>query len=282
MNEFTINHEEHKNSSVCIITARGGSKRIPKKNIRDFCGKPVIAYSIEAAAGSGCFDEVMVSTDSEEIAEISKSYGAKIPFMRSLKTSSDYAVTADVLGEVLERYKKDGRIFDIFACIYPTAPFITSTELIDAMKKMMDRDVDSVVPVVSYSFPPQRGFAERNGFLKYVHPEYEKTRSQDLEEIYHDAGQYYFCRTGQFLKYRTIILPHTAAVVKSELLVQDIDTEEDWKLAEMKYMLWQDKLLKSNTGGYYSRYNFTLKFALIRIVRSFAAAEACPDKRWAA
>ncbi len=230
-------------SNIAIITARGGSKRIPKKNIREFCGKPVIAYSIEAAIASQVFDSVMVSTDSKEISDIALSYGAEVPFMRSPETSNDYATTADVLREVLMRYKESGKSFEIFACLYPTAPFITAEELQDAMVKLKTENADTVLPVVAYSFPPQRGFIEANGYLRWMYPEHECTRSQDLEKIYHDAGQYYICRTESFLKKGTLIMPKTAPVIKEEMMVQDIDTEEDWKLAEMKYRILRDRTL---------------------------------------
>lgn len=233
-----------KNKNIAIITARGGSKRIPNKNIRGFCGKPMIAYSIEAAIKSRVFDIVMVSTDSKEIADIAVSYGAEVPFMRSQETSNDYATTADVLGEVLECYKGIGKQFDIFACLYPTAPFVTAEELQEAMKMMNEKNADTIMPVIPYSFPPQRGFVEREGYLCYIHPEHERTRSQDLEKVYHDAGQYYICRVQRFLQNGTLVMPHTVPVIKDEMSVQDIDTEEDWKMAEMKYMIRQGKLME--------------------------------------
>lgn len=233
-----------KHATIAIITARGGSKRIPNKNIREFCGRPMIAYSIEAAVKSCVFNVVMVSTDSRKIADIAASYGAEVPFMRSQETSNDYATTADVLGEVLECYGEIGKQFDIFACLYPTAPFITAQELREAMDILNEKKADTVMPVIPYSFPPQRGFVERQGYLCYLHPENERTRSQDLEKIYHDAGQYYICRVERFLQNKTLVMPHTIPVIKDEMLVQDIDTEEDWKMAEMKYMLWQGRSIE--------------------------------------
>ena len=141
-------------SSVAIITARGGSKRIPRKNIKEFCGKPIIAYSIEAALKAELFDEVMVSTDDAEIAEVARKYGAQVPFMRSAKNSDDYATTADVLSEVLEIYEQQGKFFDIMCCIYPTAPFVTSEKLQKAYEAFLEYGRETVVPVVSFSFPP--------------------------------------------------------------------------------------------------------------------------------
>ncbi len=222
-------------SSIAIITARGGSKRIPKKNIRDFCGKPIIAYSIEAALQSAMFDEVMVSTDSREIAAVAERYGAAVPFFRSAETSNDYAVTADVLKEVLQSYQKQGREFDALCCIYPTAPFVTADKLQSAMETLARTSADSVMPVVAFSFPPQRGLLVRDGKLCYLHPEHEKTRSQDLEPIYHDCGQFYAAKTKAFLRYGTLVTPNTAPLVMPEQEVQDIDNLSDWELAEIKY-----------------------------------------------
>lgn len=220
-------------SSIAIITARGGSKRIPKKNIKDFCGKPIIAYSIEAAIESGVFDEVMVSTDSEEIASISEKYGAKIPFLRSEKTSNDYATTADVIEEVLNCYADKGVRFDSFACIYPTAPFITAEKIAEASSLL--EGADAVISVVKFSFPPQRGFVIREGTVSYMYPEYELSRSQDLEPIYHDCGQFYFCMCDKFSEKHSLILPNTKPYVMPEEEVQDIDTMSDWEIAEAKF-----------------------------------------------
>lgn len=221
-------------SSICIITARGGSKRIPKKNIKEFCGKPIIAYSIEAALASKLFDEVMVSTDSEEIAAVARHYGAKVPFMRSAKNSDDFATTADVLQEVISAYEKRGQKFDTMCCIYPTAPFVTADKLRAAYKKLTESDADLVQPVVAFSFPPQRAFVIRDGQLTYRYPECAPMRSQDLENWYHDAGQFYFYRVEAFVNKGTLkIIPFELP----ETEVQDIDNLTDWELAEMKYRL---------------------------------------------
>jgi len=225
-------------SAIAIITARGGSKRIPKKNIRDFCGKPIIAYSIQAALESGIFDEVMVSTDSEEIAEIARMYGAAVPFLRSEKTSDDYATTKDVLLEVLEQYEKTGNRFDEMCCIYPTAPFVTAEKLTHAIMLLRENEnADQVMPVVSFSFPPQRcNVINEMGYVEYRFPEYRLSRSQDLEPWYHDVGQFYCYNIEHFLAQDGLcknILP----LEISELEVQDIDNEVDWQLAELKYTL---------------------------------------------
>lgn len=222
-------------SSVAIITARGGSKRIPKKNIREFCGKPIIAYSIEAALRSKCFDEVMVSTDSVEIKEIAEQYGASVPFMRSLETSSDFATTANVIEEVLDEYEKKGQLFDYFACVYPTAPFITAEKICDAMSKFDEASADALISVVKFGYPPQRGFIIKEGKVKYQYPQYERTRSQDLEPIYHDCGQIYICKSDEFKKQSSLILKNTIPYIIKAEEVQDIDTESDWIIAEAKY-----------------------------------------------
>ena len=228
-------------SKVCIITARGGSKRIPGKNIKDFLGKPIIAYSIEAAIGSGVFDEVMVSTDSDEIAEIAEKYGAVVPFRRSSENANDFAVTRDVCKEVIESYRAIGKDFDIFACVYPTAPFLTSKKLKEAVETLERSDANSLVPVVQFSFPPQRGVVIRDGLMEFAHPEYAQTRSQDLETVYHDCGQFYVERTEAFLKEFTLVTSRTVPFVLPEEEVQDIDNYSDWAIAEMKYKLFMEK-----------------------------------------
>lgn len=221
--------------NIAVITARGGSKRIPKKNIKDFLGKPIIAYSIEAALKCGLFDEVMVSTDDDEIADISLSYGAKVPFRRSAKTSDDYATTSDVLKEVINEYDKRGRNFDWLCCIYPTAPFVTSGLLIDCMDEIKSKNADALTPVVKFSFPPQRAFVlDENGCLLYKWPENASRRSQDLEPFYHDAGQFYFMKAESFLNTGKKFTPPIAYIL-DELYVQDIDNVEDWEIAEFKY-----------------------------------------------
>ena len=226
---------------IAIITARGGSKRIPKKNIKDFCGKPIIAYSIEAAISSELFDEVMVSTDSEEIAGIAKKYGASVPFMRSAETSNDYATTNDVLIEVFNEYKKRGQEFDIAVCIYPTAPFVTADKLKRAIDMVEKDGADAVTPVVQFSFPPQRAFIIRDNALEYQYPENASVRSQDLEAVYHDCGQFYVMRPYNIL--HDVESTMTMPLIMKESEVQDIDTIEDWKIAEIKYKLMINSML---------------------------------------
>ena len=220
--------------SIAIITARGGSKRIPRKNVKLFCGKPIITYSIEAALQSGLFEEVMVPTEDEEIARIAREAGAQVPFMRSSESAGDYASTDDVLLEVLAAYKERGREFDSFCCLYPTAPFVTAEKLKTAMGLL--EKADSVMPVVPFSFPPQRCMVlNEEGELRMKWPEHARTRSQDLEPYYHDCGQFYCCRTAPFLEYKTTDLPHMVPMVMSELEVQDIANPDDWEIAELKY-----------------------------------------------
>lgn len=232
-----------KEKNITIIPARGGSKRIPRKNIKDFLGKPIIAYSIEAALQSKLFEEVMVSTDDEEIAEVSKKYGAKIPFMRSKKNADDFATTADVLIEVLTEYKKRNREFENMCCIYPTAPFVTAKKLIDSFKLMIEKGADSVIPVVKFSYPIQRAFRINDqNLLEYIWPENINKRSQDLEPAYHDAGQFYWYRVDSFLSKKSLKELVKIPFILKEKEVQDIDNEEDWKLAEMKFKLAKIKI----------------------------------------
>lgn len=222
---------------IAIITARGGSKRIPRKNIKNFCGKPIIAYSIETALTSNIFDEVMVSTDDVEIAEIAQGYGAKVPFYRSEEMSDDMALTAPVLIEVLNEYEKMGHVFEYCTCIYPTAPFITSTKLHQAMDLLINSGADSVLPVVKFSYPPQRGLVIRDNKAQMFYPEYYIARSQDLEPLYHDCGQFYCLKSSTLKKEISLFCGITIPIITSELEMQDIDNEEDWKIAEMKYQL---------------------------------------------
>lgn len=224
---------------IAIITARGGSKRIPGKNIKEFCGKPILAYSIEAAVNAGIFDTVMVSTDSEAIAETARRFGAKVPFLRSEQTSGDFATTNDVLSEVLEEYEKRGEYFDLGCCIYPTAPFVTAKKLVCAVEQLENSTADTLIPVTSFSYPPQRAMVVRDGRLEFLHPEYLDSRSQDLEPQYHDVGQFYVFRTAAFGRNRRLMTGDILPLVISELEVQDIDNETDWKIAEMKYRLME-------------------------------------------
>lgn len=220
---------------IAIITARGGSKRIPRKNIREFCGKPILAYSIEAAIESKLFDTVMVSTDDGEIAQIARSYGAEVPFYRSESTAGDYATTNDVLLEVLEEYEKRGEHYELGCCIYPTAPFVTADKLRDAMERLENSGADTLIPVVAFSYPPQRAMIVKEGRLVFEYPQYLDSRSQDLEPHYHDVGQFYLFYTEAFKRNRKLMTGDILPYVVSELEVQDIDNLTDWEIAEIKY-----------------------------------------------
>lgn len=226
-----------KTKTIAIITARGGSKRIPHKNIKPFLGRPVIAYSIEAARSAGCFDRVMVSTDDEAIAQIALECGAEVPFKRSAETAGDYASTSDVIREVLSSYQKIGEEFQEACCIYPTAPFITGERLAESMKLLREKGADSVFPVVRFSFPPQRSIVIQEQKAVFRWPEHMLARSQDLEPFYHDCGQFYCLNVEAFRQQGTLVMRQTYPVILDEMEVQDIDTETDWKLAELKYRL---------------------------------------------
>lgn len=228
-------------NAVAIITARGGSKRIPRKNVKEFLGKPILLYSIEAALNSGIFEEVMVSTEDEEIAELARKAGAVVPFMRGDENANDFATTTDVLLEVIGEYEKRGKCFEFGCCIYPTAPFVTAGKLKEGMEKLAASDADTLMPVVPFSFPPQRGLVIREEKLQFVQPEHALTRSQDLEHWYHDVGQFYCFRTENFKKNKILTMGNVLPYVVSELEVQDIDTISDWKIAEMKYEAMVEK-----------------------------------------
>jgi len=228
-------------NSLAIIPARGGSKRIPGKNIKDFLGKPIIAYSIEAALESGLFDVVIVSTDNTEIAKIAKKYGAEVPFLRSNENADDYATIADVVIEVLDAYKDKEMEFDKFCCILPTAPFVNAEKLKIGLDELISKKLDSVFPVIPFSYPIQRSLEFVGDNISMVWDKYLTTRSQDLPSRFHDAGQYYWIRTLTFLREQTLFLKNSGAIVISEIEAQDIDTETDWKLAELKYQLMVEK-----------------------------------------
>lgn len=228
-------------NAVAIITARGGSKRIPRKNVKEFLGKPILLYSIEAALNSGMFKEVMVSTEDEEIAELARKAGAVVPFMRGSENANDFATTTDVLLEVVEEYEKRGKHFEYGCCIYPTAPFVTAEKLREGMERLAASDADTLMPVVPFSFPPQRGMVIREDKLQFIQPEHALTRSQDLEHWYHDVGQFYCFRTENFKRNKILTVGNVLPLVVSELEVQDIDTISDWKIAEMKYEAMVEK-----------------------------------------
>ncbi len=228
-------------SNVAIIPARGGSKRIYRKNIKDFFGKPIISYSINAAIRSGLFDEIMVSTEDEEIAKIAEFHGAKVPFFRSIENASDFATTSDVLIEVINEYKKQKIFFTNACCIYPTAPFVTEELLSKAYSQLLNENLNSVVPIVQFSCPIQRAFRLNKNKIEMIEKKYINSRTQDLIPTYHDAGQFYFFNIENFILTKSLWTKNTGYVEIKETEIQDIDNEIDWSLAELKY-----ELLKKN------------------------------------
>ncbi len=225
--------------NLCIIPARGGSKRIPKKNIKYFLGKPIIAYSIEAAINSDLFDEVMVSTDDFEIATIAKKYGAAVPFLRSDETANDFATTFDVIQEVVKEYELLSKTFEFTCCIYACAPFVTANTLNMSLDLLLESKFDSVFPIMPFGFPIQRALKQERKKVSFFYPEFSLFRSQDLEKSYHDAGQFYWMNTAECIKKKQILTDNSGSIILSELEGQDIDNEVDWKLAELKYELLQ-------------------------------------------
>lgn len=221
--------------NLAIIPARGGSKRIPRKNIKDFLGKPIIAYSIEAALKSGLFEEVMVSTDDEEIAEIAIQYGAKVPFIRSNDTANDTATLSDVIEEVKKMYLKNDIYFDNICCILPTAPLLKIKTLKKGLDILIETGADSVGPLIRFSYPIQRAVKLIDGKSIMAYPEYRKTRTQDLESMYHDAAQFYW------LKFETAMIGDKKYGFEiPSFEAQDIDNMEDWDLAVYKYKNTKD------------------------------------------
>ncbi|MDR2968277.1 MAG: pseudaminic acid cytidylyltransferase, partial [Tannerellaceae bacterium] len=224
--------------NIAIIPARGGSKRIPRKNVKPFLGKPVIAYSIQSALRSSLFEEVMVSTDDPEIATIAEQYGATVPFMRSAANADDHATLADVLLEVVRKYEEKNVEPENICCILPTAPLIGEKEIRQAFQRFLEGGYDSVCPVVAFSYPILRSLdVDEKGLLKMNWPEYLSTRSQDLRPAYHDTGTFYWVKKEALRKEGKLLTANCSAFIMNELQVQDIDTETDWALAELKYKL---------------------------------------------
>lgn len=225
-------------NNLAIIPARGGSKRIPHKNIQPFLGKPIIAYSIEAALQSGLFQEVMVSTDCPETARIAQSYGATVPFMRSDEAANDFAPLSDVLVEVVEAYARQQRHFEKLCCLLPTAPLTSADTIRRAYDLLEEGHFNSVCPVVPFSYPILRSLnMDDDGLLTMNWPEHRLTRSQDLKPAYHDSGTLYWIRTYSLMHDKKLFSDYGSALVMDEMQVQDIDTPSDWALAELKYRL---------------------------------------------
>lgn len=224
-------------SNLAIIPARGGSKRIPRKNIKDFLGRPILSYSIKTALQSRLFDEVMVSTDDYEIAEVAKKFGAQVPFIRSEENSTDFAATVNVIIEVLAKYKAVlNKEFKFVCCIYPAAPLIEPQDLITGYNLLCEGKFHSLFPVVPFSYPIWRGLEREDGGLtNMLWPENLNTRTQDLKKVYHDAGQWYWLNA--LMVDKGVFSSNAGTIIMSELDVQDIDNVEDWKMAELKYKM---------------------------------------------
>lgn len=229
--------------NICVIPARSGSKRIPKKNIKNFCGKPIIAYSIEAAINCKLFDRIIVSTDSDEIAKIGNKYGAETPFIRPEKLSDDFTHTHEVIGHTVSYLEKNGYNIDYACCIYPTAPFIQVSDLLQGLDLIKSEKWDLILAATNYSYPIFRSFEYlSNGGLKMIFPKYFNSRSQDLPKVYHDTGQFYWAKpkiwksksSGFNIKNSIVEIPNFRA--------QDIDTVDDWQKAEVMFKILNKKL----------------------------------------
>ena len=225
---------------IAVIPARGGSKRIPRKNIKEFCGKPMIAYSIEAALQSGCFDKVIVSTDDTEIVEVARRYGAEVPFIRPAELSNDYTGTIPVIRHAIEWFMQQGVDPQLVCCLYATAPFVTPKYLQQGLQQMIGQDADYAFTVTSYAFPIQRAIkiSPRLGVEMFDSNKFN-TRSQDLEEAWHDAGQFYWGKAEAWLSEKIIFGPASTPVILPRHQVQDIDTFEDWDRAEWLFKAMQ-------------------------------------------
>lgn len=229
---------------IAIIPARGGSKRIPRKNIKKFCGRPIIEYSIEVALASGLFDLVLVSTDDEEIRKIAVEAGAKVPFLRSAENSGDIANTAGVIKEVLLELARMGQEFEQGCCIYPTAPFVTTDKLSESIRLLTEKECATVVPVVPYSFPVQRSLEIEQGYVKIISKSCYGLRSQDLKVRYHDCGQFYTFNVSCFCKLGELVTNDTVPMIMKAMEVQDIDNYSDWEIAELKYQIMKRRIEK--------------------------------------
>lgn len=228
---------------LAIIPARGGSKRIPRKNIKSFCGKPMIARSIEAALQSGCFDRVIVSTDDAEIAEVARQHGAEVPFIRPAELADDHTATIPVIRHAIEWFIARGESPRHVCCVYATAPFVSGEDIGQGLKMLIENDCAYAFSVTSYAFPIQRAIRiTHEGRVEMFSPEYFATRSQDLEEAYHDAGQFYWGQAGAWLEGKPLFGLHSVPIVLPRHRVQDIDTPEDWARAE-----WLFKAMQAQT-----------------------------------
>lgn len=232
-------------TTVAIIPARGGSKRIPRKNIKEFCGKPMIAWSIEAALESECFDRVVVSTDDPEIAEVVTQFGAEAPFMRPARLSDDYTGTIPVIRHAVEWLSENGSPVSEACCLYATAPFVSVEDLKRGQRMLRSEACSYVFSVTSYAFPIQRAIRiTSKGRVAMFHPEHFSTRSQDLEEAWHDAGQFYWGNAEAWLTSSAIFTEAAIPIKLPRHRVQDIDTPEDWARAE-----WMFRVISESKGN---------------------------------
>ena len=227
---------------IAVIPARGGSKRIPRKNLRAFAGKPMIAYSIQAAIASNCFDDILVSTDDREIAELSRSLGASVPFDRPADLADDYATTTQVIAHAVQWLTADRGDPEAVCCIYATAPFIDAADIVTGAKVLLEGRWDFAFSAVPFSYPIQRGFQlDVDGRVAMIFPEHFKTRSQDLPKVWHDAGQFYWGTANAWLSGKPLFSDTSTVVPLPEWRVQDIDTPDDWVQAELRYRLLQER-----------------------------------------
>ena len=223
---------------LAVIPARGGSKRIPRKNIRDFCGKPMIAWSIIAAQESGCFDQIIVSTDDDEIADLAKECGATVPFIRPKELADNHTSTVPVIAHAVQWFIDNGRQPKEVCCLYATAPFVTPNDLIRGLEVLQNSNAAFVLPVTSYAFPIQRAvFLRDDDRVEMFYPEHSQTRSQDLQEAYHDVGQFYWGHASSWLAGLPVIGPDSAPIILPRYRIQDIDTPEDWARAEQLFQI---------------------------------------------
>lgn len=232
---------------IAVIPARGGSKRIPRKNIKQFVGKPIIAYSIEAARKAACFDRIIVSTDDAEIAEVARSFGAEIPFIRPSSLADDYTGTNTVVKHAIDWFKKSGEAVRYACCIYATAPFVQPQMIAEGFHKLYNSRKSFAFSVTSYPFPIQRAVRiNSEGYVEALYPEHILSRSQDLEEAYHDAAQFYWGTAEAFLNDITLFSPESIPIILPRYFVQDIDTVEDWLRAEYMFKVLE---LAKEIGG---------------------------------
>ena len=226
---------------IAVIPARGGSKRIPRKNVKEFCGKPMIAYSIEAALKSSVFDRVVVSSDDAEIMEVARSYGAETPFVRPAELSDDFVATTPIIAHAIEELSKEGPVGSV-CCIYATAPFVQAEAIRRGYELLAEHKAQYAFSITTFPFPIFRAIhLTDEGGVEMFWPEHLLTRSQDLPEAYHDAGQFYWGTPEAWLENKPIFAPHSVPVILPRHLVQDIDTPEDWERAELMYRAYMQQ-----------------------------------------